>query len=264
LRFLLSVVFGLTAITAAAQMSDTFEVASIKLGDPMNPGTSFRLRPGGSVEIDGASLKSLIEYAYDLRDFQLSGANGWMNSERYTILAKGTLAEGPVDYRSMNDAQRRAVGALIRKRMQKLLAERFQLVVHTETKQLPMYALVVAKGGHKLTPNPSPDGSPQSSSTGRAMFKAKRVSLEQIAQTLAGITGHPVRNETALEGYYDLDMKWTPDAAPAAPDAADVLPAQVGPTLFTALQEQLGLKLEAKRGPVETLVIDRAERPSEN
>jgi uncharacterized protein (TIGR03435 family) len=257
---------ALWAVAAApiltAQPPDTFEVASIKLGDPLSSGTSFSLQPGASLKVENASLKSLIQYAYDLRDFQLSGVSGWMTSERYTILAKG--AGGGADYRSMNDAQRKAAFALVRKRLQRLLAEPFQLVVHLETKQLPVYALVLAKNGHKLKPNTSPDGAIQGMTTGRAIFKGERASMEGIVQGLSGITGRPVRDETGLQGYLDFEMKWTPDAA-AAPDSGEARPPEtVGPTLFTALQEQLGLKLESRRGPVEILVVDHAERPSEN
>src|SRR5437763_8698211 len=115
----------LCVMTAApaiiGQSPETFEVASIKLGDPLNSGTSFQLQPGGGIKIDGASLKSLILYAYDLRDFQLSGAKGWIASERYTILAKGVIRDGPADYRHMNDQQQRAIFALTRKRLQTLL-----------------------------------------------------------------------------------------------------------------------------------------------
>lgn len=258
--------FLLFAVTAAAlaQAPETFEVASIKLGDPLSPGTSFRFEPGASLKVENASLEALVLYAYQLRDFQLSGATGWMKSERYTIQAKGTIAEGPADWRQMNDRQRAENGALIRKRLQALLAERFQVAVHRETKEMPVYALVVAKGGHKLTPNASPDGSPQSSMSSRSMIKAQRGTVEALANGLANIVGRPVRDETGLKGYFDFKVEWTPDRAPAAPDAAERPPENAGPTLFTALQEQLGLKLESRKGPVEIVVIDRAERPSEN
>jgi uncharacterized protein (TIGR03435 family) len=240
-------------------------VASIKPDDPLKPGTSVHFQPGGGVKIDGASLKFMVLFAYDLRDFQISGIKGWMNSERYAILAKGIITDGPADLRSMNDQQHKAVSALVRKRMQALLAERFQLAVHTQTRELAIYALVVAKGGHKLQPNHAPDGSSQGMSVGRGMLKGTRASPELIAQALSGSTGRIVRDETGLSGFYDFKMEWTPEAAAAAPDKVEERSAAlVGPTIFTALQEQLGLKLEAKKGPVEILVIDRAERPSEN
>jgi uncharacterized protein (TIGR03435 family) len=264
MKALLSSLLIGAAAAVFAQPPEVFEVASIKPADAAINHTSFSYQPGGGIRIEGATLRQLVEHAYNLREYQLSGAAGWMTSERYTILAKGSMTEGPVEYIKMNDRQRMALAGLVRKRMQRLLAERFQLVAHHETRQLPGYALVVAKGGNKLRPNLSPDGSPQSSSRGRAMYKAVRTSTEFIAQGLAEITGRPVHDETGLEGFFDFEMKWTPDAPPAAPDAAAPKPAEVGPTLFTALQEQLGLKLEAKKAPVEILVIDRADRPSEN
>jgi uncharacterized protein (TIGR03435 family) len=247
---------------AAAQGPDTFEVASIKLGDPLSGGTSMGFQNGAGFKLENGTLKQIIQYAYDLRDFQLTGVSGWMTSERYNILAKGALDEGPSTYLAMNDKQREAGFALIRKRLQHLLADRFHLVVHTETRELPIYALVVAKGGVKMQPNTSPSGAGTSMTRGRAMYQGTRVSLDQIAENLAIITGRPVRNETGLTGFYDLKMQWTPDAATGVPDAAAEV--ATGPTLLTAVQEQLGLKLEAKKGPVEIMVVDRAERPTEN
>lgn len=252
------------ATIARAQSPDTFEVASIKLGDPLNPSTSFQFEPGGGIKIEGASLKNLVLFAYDLREFQLTGANGWMNSERYTILAKGVMGQGPADYRRMNDQQRKAMNALIRKRMQALLAERFHLAVHKETKELPIYALVIAKGGIRMQPNLAPDGSPQGMSMGRAMFKGQRAAMDGLANGLSGLTGRPIHDETGLTGFYDFKMEWTPETAPPIPGEEQRTADSTGPTLFTALQEQLGLKLESRKGPVEIVVIDRVERPSEN
>jgi uncharacterized protein (TIGR03435 family) len=250
---------------ANAQGPDTFEVASIKLGDPLANGTSMGFQNGAGFKLENGTLKQIVQYAYNLREFQLTGVAGWMISERYNILAKGVLDEGPSTYLAMNDKQRAAGFALIRKRLQNLLADRFHLAIHNETRDLPIYALVVAKSGLKMESNTSPDGSPQSMMTNRSVFKATRASLDQIAENLAGVTGRPVRNETGLTGFYDLKVEWTPDAAPAAPGAPDKpVETATGPTLFTALQEQLGLKLEAKKGPVEIVVVDRAERPSEN
>jgi uncharacterized protein (TIGR03435 family) len=250
----------LLAAAAWAQPPETFEVASIKLGDAMSPGTSYYAQPGGGLRVEHATLKSLVLYAYDLREFQLAGAAGWMNTERYVILAKG-VAEGPESYAQMNDQQRRARTALVRKRLQNLLAERFHLAVHRESRELPIYALVVAKGGVKMPVNNGPDT--RGVTTGRTIFRATRISPDKIAEALASITGRPVRDETGLTGYYDLDLEWAPEAA-ASPDAPEKHAEVVGPTLFTALQEKLGLKLESRKGPVEIVVIDSAEKPSEN
>ncbi len=261
----LAVLLSLALVSPAAfaQPAETFELAVIKLADPLNPATSFHFDPGGGVTIEGAALKMLVQFAYDLRDFQLTGARGWMTSERYNIVAKGAPSGGPADYRRMNDAQRKAMTALVRKRMQALLSERFQLTMHRETRELPIFALVVAKNGLKMQPNTSPDGSPQGMGMGDALYRGTRASLAEIANGLASLTGRPVRDETGLKGYYDFKLEWAPERAPSDPGGekpADTL----GPSLFTALQEQLGLKLESKKGPVEILVIDRAEHPTEN
>jgi bla regulator protein blaR1 len=247
---------------AAAQTPDTFEVASIKPGDPLANGMSINYPPGGGIRMENCTLKMMVGFAWGLRDFQLSGGTGWIESERYHVLAKGAPLEGPADFRNMTDKQREVNAAVIRARLRQLLQERFHLEVHTETKELPIYALVVTKGGSKMKPNTSPDGSPAGTMINGRRLEATRIAMDQLAQTLSGMMRRTVRNETGLEGLFDLKLEWTPDAAPGAPDK----PAETatGPTLLTALQEQLGLKLESKKGPVEILVIDRAERPTEN
>jgi uncharacterized protein (TIGR03435 family) len=147
--------------------------------------------------------------------------------------------------------------------LQALLAERFQLAVHRETRDLPMYSLVVGKNGVKMQPT-DPTVKSGTSLITQKMFKAQRSTVDSIAQGLAGVLGRPVKNETGLEGFYDFKMEWAPEPAAGGgrPDerAIDTL----GPSLFTAVQEQLGLKLEARKGPMEVIVVDRAQRPSEN
>jgi uncharacterized protein (TIGR03435 family) len=232
---------ALTASIALSQQPDVFELATIKLFDPASPETSFHYDTRGGLKAQGTTLADLIRYAYDLRDFQLSGASGWMSATRYSVVGKGGQTNVPL--------------AVIRKRVQALLTERFQLALHRESKDMPIYALVLAKGGLKLHRNTSTDR-PGGVGAGPSMFRGTAIPLDELARGLSGITGRPVRNETGLDGLYDVDLHWTPDTAPA-----DAPP---GPSLYTALQEQAGLKLEAKRGPVDVMVIDRAERPSEN
>ncbi len=248
---------------ALAQVPETFEVASIKISVLDGSGTSFAPQPGGGLRVGSASLRSLIKFAYDLRDFQLSGTAGWMNTERYDVLAKGGgVGPGPQDYKSMNDAQRKAMFALIQKRLQGLLEERFQLTVHRETKELPMYSLVVGKNGVKMKPT-DPSVTSGSSLISEKLFRAQRASLDSIAQGLAGVLGRPVKNETGLDGFYDFKMEWTPEPS-AGTNAEERSSDPLGPSLFTALQEQLGLKLEGRKGPMEVIVVDRGEKPSEN
>jgi len=230
----------MTASVAVAQPPETFEVATIKLSDPASPETSFHFDTRGNLKAEGTTLADLIRYAYDLRDFQLSGASGWMSATRYSIVGKAGPTKVPLP--------------VIRKRLQALLTERFHLALHTEAKDMPIYALVIAKGGLKLHRNTSTD-KPRGVGSGPSTFRGTGIPLDEFARGLSGITGRPVRNETGLDGLYDIDLHWIPDNAPAD---------SVRPSLYTALQEQAGLKLEAKKGPVDVTVIDRAERPSEN
>lgn len=151
---------------------------------------------------------------------------------------------------------------------QKLLADRFKLAVHWEMRELPVYALIVAKKGSKLQPakeTSQGSGTSAHSSRSGSQFTAKGVTLPELAQALSQELfrelGRDIIDKTEIKGRYDLTLNWTPDAG-AATDAASS--ADSGPSIFTAVQEQLGLKLEPAKAPVQVLVIDHAEMPSEN
>lgn len=261
-RIALLSTLGLTA--ALCQVSETFDVASIKLtANDGSGGTYYSPQPGGGVKISGATLKSLMQYAYDIRDFQLSGTSGWMNTERFDIIAKGNgVGPGAQDYMNMTDAQRANLFKVIRTRLQALLKERFQLTVHEETKELPMYALVVAKGGVRMK-STDPEAKTGTSVVSQRKFEAKRATTDDIARGLAGQLGRPVQNETGLTGFYDFKMEWTPEPSPTS-GPSDGASDPIGPSLFSALQEQLGLKLEARKGPMMVIAVEKAEKPSEN
>lgn len=157
--------------------------------------------------------------------------------------------------------------------LQALLAERFKLKLHSETKVLPMYDLVLAKNGSKLKAAAVPDApadkanGPETAkphgmmTMGPGMLEGQGLSITAVANQLSYIVHYSVVDKTGLTGAYDLDLKWTPDDA--GPLSGDALGGS-GPSFFTALQEQLGLKLQSTKGPVETLTIDHAELPSEN
>ena len=147
-----------------------------------------------------------------------------------------------------------------------LLADRFRLVIHRESKEAPVYALVVGKSGPKVEESKEPDGAPQNMSTnnngGKVQMTAKRISMAQLATNLSGNLGRPVLDRTGLPAKYNFKMDWSVDlnARQAENSGLD----SSGPTIFTAIQEQLGLRLESTKGPVEIIVIDRAEKASEN
>jgi len=240
-----------------------FEAASIKPSAPMEMGrvnVGVQMLPGGRISMSGVTAKNLIQQAYGVREFQIVGGPGWLGLERYDITAK---PEGA------------ATQDQVKVMMQALLADRFKLQFHRETKELPTYALVVAKGGPKfheseVVPEGSdkPTGARMTMERGR--FSVQSAPVAALANQLGQVLGQSVIDKTGLTGNYDFKLEWTPDEGSErrmirAPGGDSPTPADAaGPSIFTALQDQLGLKLESTKGPVEILVIDRAEKPSEN
>lgn len=250
-----------------ASRQPVFEVASIKPSDPFGRGR-FQITPGGTLNVEASTLNLLIQFAYDVRDVQISGAPDWVSNLRYDVLAKpGDAPNGP------SETNQSGV-ELMRARLQALLEERFNLRLHRDKKDLPAYALVVAKRGPKLKEDPSSDTREGSMQRGRGHLKAIKIDMRFLAITLSRQVYRVVLNETGLQGTYDFELTWTPDAGLGRSSGAAI--AGTGqtqavaasgssePAIFTALQEQLGLKLEAKKEPVEVLVIDHVEKPSEN
>jgi len=228
----------ITAMVGAAAWAQQFEVASIKRSDPDHVGVQTFFSPGGRFSALTAPLKSLVCFAYQLRDHQVAGGAGWVETEPFDITAK---AEGEASYDQL------------RLMVQALLADRFQLKFHRETREQPVYSLVVAKGGPKVQEAKSAGRGVGIGARGR--LNGNGADMATFASALAGKLGRSVVDRTGLKGVYDFVVTWTPDEEQVnAP----------GPSLFTAMQEQLGLKLESTKGPVEVLVIDHAARPSEN
>jgi uncharacterized protein (TIGR03435 family) len=242
----------------AASPAPAFEVATIKPAAPDARGSFIRIMPGGALQVTNMPLRMLLTFAYDVRDFQVSGGPGWVGSERYDINAKSEPSAGAQtvsdDPRKMTDDQRKTAG---------------QLAIHHETKEAPIYALVVAKNGPKLQESQEGAG-PSLMGRARGQFEGKGALMEMLANVLSMQVGRPVVDKTGLTGKYDFKLEWTPDPGqgpgplgipgPDAPPPTD----PNGPSLFAAVQEQLGLRLESTKGPVETIVIDRVEKPSEN
>ncbi|MBZ5632250.1 MAG: TIGR03435 family protein [Acidobacteriia bacterium] len=249
----------------------TFEVASIKPADPDSRGTSIQFMPGGGLKMTGIPLRGMITFAYDVRDFQVSGGPGWAGTERFDVMARPdrTTVDGPDDFAKMTDDQRKTMRDQITERLRALLADRFQLVAHKEMKEQPIYALVPAKNGPKLQETKE-TGTQQSLMTNRGRSEGHAIQVGMLAQVLSGLMGRPVVDKTGLTGKYDFVLEWTPDAGADAraqgfgDGITEPAPAPGGPTIFTALQEQLGLRLDSQKGPVPNIVIDRVEKPSEN
>jgi uncharacterized protein (TIGR03435 family) len=237
-----------------AQNPRKFEVASIKPSAP-DSGTETRRYPGGRFTATGVTLKRLIQRGYEVQDFQIDGGPKWVNSERYDVVAKAGENLGL-------DPQ---IDSLI----QALLADRFQLKFHRETREMLTYSLTADKSGPKLHANTTAPGPRWSLE--RGLLTGQRIPMSMFASDmLTKALGSVVVDHTGLAGNFDLELKWIPDEARSAVPRIDKdsdsassrdIP---GPSIFAAIRDQLGLKLEAHKGPVEVLVIDGAERPTEN
>jgi uncharacterized protein (TIGR03435 family) len=223
-----------------------FEVASIKLS-AADSGATSGIRTGqGRLDAKNVTLLRCIMGAYGVGPHQISGGPVWLNSDRFEIYAK---AGQPT-----ND------DALFMELLRSLLAERFKLVLHRETRTASALVLEVARNGPKLVrAEPGEAGTNTSSTRTGVSIDAHNTGMDSFAKILARQTDLPVVNQTGLEGIYNLKLSWTTDNA--RPVDTGELP---GPTLFTALQEQLGLRLRAAKAPVDLLVIDHVEKPSEN
>ncbi|QMV18483.1 TIGR03435 family protein [Granulicella sp. 5B5] len=207
------------------------------------------------------SLKHLLVNAYGIREGLMFGLPGWASSSRFDITAKVTDPDLKT-LRSLTREQRQAMLAAV-------LVDRFHLKTHTEIKTLPVYEMIVAKGGPKLKVSavPSDPANPDRPGLGNmnvhnTTIIATGVTLSELAGNLAFPLDRTVIDKTGLTGRYDFQLQWTPDNA--ANGAADSGAADLPPDLFTAMQEQLGLRLQAAKGPVETLVVDHVEQPTQN
>jgi uncharacterized protein (TIGR03435 family) len=262
-----------------ATSKPSFEVATVKrnLTGEQISSSSAQARSGRYVAT-AATLRRLMQTAYQLRDFQLIGGPAWMSSDRWNIEAKAEEGSLPQPDLSLM--------------LQSLLEERFQLKLRRETRELPTYDLLVARGGHKLKlsedqsipgppqrgaaplPPPAPPqrGAPLPRGTtfgGRGFLRATAQPLSNLIRNLSDQVGRTIVDKTGLTGLYDITLEWTPDLGQrnpilGGPDAPPPAAELSGPSIFTALQEQLGLRLESSRGPVEVLVIEAAEKPTEN
>jgi uncharacterized protein (TIGR03435 family) len=252
---------------AAHNVDDTakqlpeFEVASIKL-NKSGSGSSHSSFDHGRYSATNEGIKGLIQYgAYGTPGPQIEGGPAWLASERFDIEAKVDDATA-VKMEKLGPEER---SQMKRQLIEQLLADRFMLAVHWETRELPVYALVRARVGAKLTRSSDTSGSSGTSSN-LGHLKASGVTMARLAETLTGIlyreVGRVVVDRTGLEGRYDLTLEWSPEDGSSSSASNDSQ--SPGPSIFTALEEQLGLKLESGKGPVKTLVIDRVEQPSEN
>jgi uncharacterized protein (TIGR03435 family) len=274
---------GIAAL-GAAQTVETpqFEVASIKRNTTAAPGTRQLVpQPSGRLVGVNTPVRMLIYNAYQLRPYQVVGGPGWIDSDGYDIDVRATAGQNITPLQTMA-------------MLQPLLADRFMLKFHREPRELPVYSLQVAKTGPKLQrpqegscinsdsntpgspiPTPAP-GQPPLPRCGAAGFSVTpqgarlfggKISVRELVYFLSIAVARPVIDKTGLTDTFDVNLSFLPDQATAGlplPPGAAAAPDPNAVTIFTALQEQLGLKLDSDKGPVEVLVIDSVQRPSEN
>jgi len=308
MRVLVLIVLGI-AVVAIPILSQQFEVASVKVHPPPLTGILVTNR-GGRFIATGFSLKMLVGRGYAVPEARVIGGPNWIDSERYDIEAKAPDVNPAPPLQPM---------------IQAMLADRFQLKAHKETRDMPVYELVVAKSGSKMKlsddqtppaplaaappgdrgagpgpggpggvagrgplpgpggpggpgpganpfgPGPRPRGTAgRGSINGRMTFEGSAINVSVLLGTLQGMLDRPVVDKTGLTGLYDIKLEWIPgsEAPPGPfgpnPNAPPPGPPADGPTIFSAVQEQLGLRLEGARGPVEVVVVDSAQKPVEN
>jgi bla regulator protein blaR1 len=263
----------LSRAQSRAESKPAFEVASVKPSKDRR-GISIQMHPAGRLAVNGAPLPFLIAQAYEIQPFQISGGPTWTYSSAYDIEAKSS---GPVS------------PAQIKLMLQSLLEERFKLKMHREKRDMPVYELVVPKGGQELKitkndkgsgepipplqPPIGPDGKPMVQPPGsvwqlNGQLQGKAIQLDEVAKTLSRILGRTIIDKTGLTGAYDFSLKWTPEniQANALNTANNSAPSAdlSEPSILTAIQEQLGLKVEPSKDQGEFFIIDSVEKPSEN
>jgi uncharacterized protein (TIGR03435 family) len=248
--------FAQTLPTCASPTLAAFDVASVKPSQ-IAYYSSRGDASADSISNSGTAL-SMIGFAYGVRDFQITGGPKWLGNDTWDVIAK--VDQPTSNWSGLRSDQRRVIR---QQRLQAVLAQRFALKCHFETKELPVYDLVLAKGGSRLAPaaDPAKRASIDWDGDRENVMVGKSADLISLVNELSLILGRTVVDKTGLTGVYDLKLIWTSqnDAGSAASASEPS-----GPTIFTALEDQLGLKLEPAKGPVPVLVIDSIDRPTEN
>jgi uncharacterized protein (TIGR03435 family) len=237
------------ASLCSAQMP-SFEAASVRKTRSETAGRSLTPHPGARLSASNATVKMLILYAYQVMPHQISGGPDWLSSEGFDIEAKA--------------ADPTATQAQFRQMIRRLLAERFQLKVHTAAEERLVYLLVPSKSGTKLTEATSGESGASLRMEGPGRLTAIKATMPMFASTLTKPLQRQVIDETGLQGAYNFRLQFAPEKRPGKAGADDAATASDAPSIFTALDEQLGLNLKTARRPVEILVIDSAARPGPN
>jgi uncharacterized protein (TIGR03435 family) len=235
-----------------------FDVAVIRPnpGDTTGHSHIWSSASDGNFKTQNVTAMELVRYAFGMPETRITGGPAWVRSAKWDVEAKSDPAID-AELRGLDSARAREQKQHM---LQALLADRFALKVHQETRELPLYALVVAKGGPRFQPSKI-NGTTINNGNAYITVTGSDHTVALLAEQLSRSLGRIVVDQTGLDGRYELSLKWTPDDAGAGTGTAL---ADTGPSIFTAIQEQLGLKLESRKGPVPILVIDHIDLPSQN
>lgn len=248
---------AILAAAAASGLAQTpqpvmqsFDAASIKPAKPGTRGYSIQPLPG-RVSAQNVTLKLLIAEAYHVYDFQISGGPKWLDDDRYDVEAKAAGEATP------NKNQLRAM-------LRSLLADRFSLTIHHDTKEMQVFALEAAKGGTKAQPAKHPDSPVMFRVFQRRQITAENAPLDYLTEALTWLLGRPVLDQSGLEGSFDYKLEWAPDELQIQAQEAPPQTDGSAPSLSAALQQQMGLRLVSKKDAVDLIAVDKAERPTAN
>jgi len=254
-------VFGTLILINFAVFGQTiapkYDVSAIKPNADSNFHFAFRIERDGALYATGITLRRLMMTAYNVQGFRLIGGPGWVSSRRWDLQAKPS--------RAASDNQ-------IRPMLRTLLEDRFRLRVHSETRNMPIYELIAGRRGSKLQKVEDSESKPDIQ-TGNGLIRFTKATVTTFASQLSYALARPVIDKTGISGEFRFELKWTPvpgeDGGPASSGLPPGTPDQPvstpdGPSIFTAIEEQLGLRLKPGRGPVEVVVIDTAEMPTAN
>jgi uncharacterized protein (TIGR03435 family) len=240
-----------------ANASPTFEVATIKPSKPDQPGKAFLIR-GRRFRTINTTLCDLISFSYEVHANQIIGAPAWAEADKYDLDAEPDGEGAP------SDKQWKGM-------VRKLIADRFKLAFHRDKKELSVYVLSVAKTGPKLTKSEGdPNGLPSQGFRALGALTVRNATMGDFSSFIlqGAVLDRPVLNQTGIVGRWDFTLNWTPDDSQFHGMGVKIPPptdnASAPPNLYTAIQEQIGLKLDATKAPAEVLVIDHVEKPSEN
>jgi uncharacterized protein (TIGR03435 family) len=239
----------------ALDADPAYEVVTVKPSDPNDGNRGFQTR-GRHIRAANETVNDMISFAWGIHVKQIVGAPEWLATDHYFVDGVPDTPGDPnlTQFRSM---------------FRKVLADRFGLQVHQEQRELPVYALTVAKGGPKMTKSlGNPNGPPNDNFSTSAYMKETNTTMGEYAKALQYVLDRPVIDKTGLEGRWDFLLKWTPDESQFTAIGAKIPPSTDNPNappgLFAAIREQIGLKLDPEKAPAEVLVIDKVERPAAN